>query len=442
MSDPTQGGRLSRTLGFWALVAFGVGDILGAGIYALVGRVAAASGGHAWLAFGVALVVAAVTALTYAEWGARAPRSAGEAVFLQKAFRAAWLPLMVGWMVLFSGMVSMATVSRVCAEYLAALGVGVPTWAVVLAFLLVLTAINWRGMRHASWTNVVCTLVEVAGLGIVIVAGLLVLGRGDATPPPSGALPPVPLGDVLTGAALSFFAFIGFEDMVNVSEEVKDARRTVPRAILVALAIAGSVYMLVAWLATQVVPPAELAASKAPLLEVVRRGAPVVPDALFTSIAIFAVANTALLNYVMGSRLLYGMARYRLLPRALARVHPVHRTPSVAILWMLLLVTAMALLGEVVSLAGTTSTLLLLVFFAVNAALVVVKLRRDPHDGLTVPLIVPILGALLSALLVGYMPLRSLWAALLVLASGLAIVGVRALRRRPAAGPTPPGRIG
>lgn len=437
MTEPTRDARLSRTLGFWALVAFGVGDILGAGIYALVGKVAEVAGEQAWMSFGVSLVVAAFTALTYAEWGARAPRSGGEAAFLHAAFRRPWLPLLVGWMVLFSGMVSMATVSRVCAGYLAALGVTLPVWGVVGTFLLVLTVINWRGMRHASWTNVVCTAVELVGLAIVLVAGFLALGQQGPGQPDDAAraVRDVPLAAILTGGALSFFAFIGFEDMVNVAEEVKDPRRTVPRAILVALAVAGGLYMLVSWLATRVVEPETLAASSAPLLEVVRRGAPIVPDALFTGIAIFAVANTALLNYVMGSRLLYGMARYRLLPKALAHVHPVHRTPGVAILVMLVLVTAMALLGEVVSLAGTTSTLLLLVFFAVNVSLLVVKRRGDPHRGVTVPLVVPLLGAILSLLLIAYMPTRSLWAALAVVGAGLVIVVVREVRARRHVGP-------
>lgn len=417
-------------------MAFGVGDILGAGIYALVGEVAGAAGHAAWLAFGVSLVVASFTALTYAEWGARAPRSGGEATFLHAAFRRAWLPVLVGWMVLFSGMVSMATVSRVCANYVGALGLGVPGPAVIVAFLLLLTLINWRGIREASWTNVVCTSVEVTGLGIVAVAGFLVLGRGEGVAAAAHAAKDVPLDAILTGGALSFFAFIGFEDMVNVAEEVKDARRTVPRAILASLAIAGAIYMLISWLAVQVVPPSELAATKAPLLEVVRRGAPAVPDGLFTAIAIFAVANTALLNFVMGSRLLYGMSRYRLMPRALARLHPRFHTPTVAILCILVLVVAMALLGEVVSLSGTTSTLLLLVFFTVNVSLLVVKLRRKASPGFTVPALVPILGSVLSLGLIAYMPSRSIHAAALIVAAGLAIVlvrefRVRQLRRRP-----------
>ena len=198
-----------------------------------------------------------------------------------------------------------------------------------------------------------------------------------------------------------------------MAEEVHDARRTVPRAILTALGLAGGLYILVTWLSVAAVGPDALAASKTPLLEVVRRGAPAVPDALFTAIAIFAVANTALLNFVMGSRLLYGMTRYRLLPRPFARLHPRHRTPTVAILAILVLVVAMALLGEVVALAGTTSTLLLLVFFAVHVSLVVVKRRGGPTDGVRLPVVVPIVGAVLSLGLIAYMPQRSLVAAML-----------------------------
>jgi amino acid transporter len=429
---------LRRSLGFWALVAFGVGDILGAGIYALVGKVAGAAGHEAWLAFGIALVVAGLTALTYAEWGSRIPRSAGAAAFLHAAFRRAWLPVLVGWMVLFSGMVSMATVSRVCADYLGELGVVVPAPVVIVGFLLALTAIVWRGIGHASWANVVCTTVELTGLAIVLVAGFLLLGRGEGVARASASVADLPLSAILTGSALSFFAFIGFEDVVNVSEEVKDPRRNVPRAILTALAIAGGLYMLVTWLAVAAVGPETLAASKAPLLEVVRRGAPAVPDPLFAGIAVFAVANTALLNFVMGSRLLYGMSRYRLLPRGLGRLHPHHRTPVVAILLILGMVVAMALLGEVVSLAGTTSTLLLLVFFALHVSLVVVKRRGDASEGLRVPLAVPALGAVVTLGLIAYMPQRSLVAAIWIVAAGIVLVaargaGVRARRRRSAA---------
>jgi amino acid transporter len=442
MAEERPQAGLRRSLGFWALVAFGVGDILGAGIYALVGKVAGAAGSHAWLAFGVALVVASLTALAYAEWGGRVPRSAGEAAFLHAAFRKAWLPVLVGWMVLFSGMVSMATVSRVCADYLAVLGLALPVPVVIVGFLLVLTAINWRGIRHASWTNVLCTTVELGGLAIVLVAGFLVLGRGEGAPVAPASAEGLPMGAILSGAALSFFAFIGFEDMVNVAEEVREPRRTVPRAILAALAIAGGLYMLVTWLAVAAVGPEALAATKTPLLEVVRRGAPAVPDAAFTAIAIFAVANTALLNFVMGSRLLYGMARYRLVPRVLGRVHPRHRTPYVAILAILALVVAMALLGEIVSLAGTTSTLLLLVFFTVQASLLVVK-RREPTQGFRVPAVVPALGALLTLGLVYFMPEESLVAAAWIVGAGLVLVAVRAVGmrgRRPVAPRDPPPR--
>jgi amino acid transporter len=431
MAVGTAPSGLRRALGFWALVAFGVGDILGAGIYALVGKVAGAAGDRAWLAFAVALVVASLTALSYAEWGSRVPRSAGEAAFLRVAFRRAWLPVLVGWMVLFSGMVSMATVSRVSADYLGALGLRVPAPLVIVGFLLVLTAINWRGIRQASWANVVCTTVELTGLLIVVVAGFLVLGRGEAAGRAAAAAREVPWSAVLTGGALSFFAFIGFEDMVNVAEEVREPRRTVPRAILTALLIAGGLYMLVCWLAVEAVGPDALAAAPAPLLEVVRRGAPAVPDALFTGIAVFAVANTALLNYVMGSRLLYGMARLRLLPRPLARVHPRHRTPVVAILTILALVVAMALLGEVVDLSGTTSTLLLLVFFTVHVSLVVVKRRGDPSEGVRIPVAVPVLGAATALGLIAFMPPRSLaWAAGIV-AAGWVVVAARRLGGRP-----------
>lgn len=431
MND-SQPAQLRRSLGFWALVFYGVGDILGAGIYALVGKVAGVAGSASWAAFGVALVVAGLTALTYAELGGRFPRSAGESFFTEQAFGRPGLSLLVGWVVLCSGILSLATVSVAFSGYMSGLVPGLPPSFTIVGILLVLAAINFRGMRESSTTNIIATMVELTGLLIVIVVGALFLERDSA----SGIAQTIESGrsvswtEIASGAALGFFAFIGFEDMVNVAEEVKDPERNMPRAILIALCVTGVIYLLVVLVATSVVAPAVLADSEAPLLSVVQRATDLVPDRLFSLIALFAVANTGLLNFIMGSRLIYGMSRQGLLPAALGKVHPRRRTPHLAVLTVLGVALALALSGTLTYLAGTTSLLLLLVFFTVNVSLATIK-RRDGGAVRTfcAPRLVPIVGALSCLGLMPFVPRGSLLTAGIILALGTGLVVVRTRTR-------------
>jgi amino acid transporter len=430
MTDSTSP-QLRRSLGFWALVFYGVGDILGAGIYALVGKVAGVAGSASWAAFGVALLVAALTALTYAELGGRFPRSGGEAFFTEQAFGRPGLALLVGWVVLCSGVLSLATVSVAFGGYMSGLVPGLPTPVAVVGILLLLAVINFRGMRESSTTNIVATMVELTGLLIVVVAGALFLSDNpDASIRQTVvASSQVSWNGIARGAALSFFAFIGFEDMVNVAEEVKDPERNMPRAILIALCVTGGVYLLVVFVATSVVPPAVLADSEAPLLSVVQRSTNIVPDRMFALIALFAVANTGLLNFIMGSRLLYGMSQQGLLPSVLGAVHPERRTPHLAILTVLVVALALALSGTLTYLAGTTSLLLLVVFFTVHLALIAIK-RRDRQRSRTfcAPRLVPIAGALTCLGLMPFVPRGSLLTAGIILTLGWGLVGLQARR--------------
>ena len=427
-SNPPQ---LRRSLGFWALVLYGVGDILGAGIYALVGKVAGVAGAASWAAFAVALLVAGLTALSYAELGGRFPRSAGESYFTQQAFGRPGLALVVGWVVLCSGVLSLATVSVAFGGYMSSLVPGLPPSIAVTGILLLLAAINFRGMRESSTTNIVATMVELTGLLVVIVVGARFLFDSPdvSIRQTIAASSEVSWIAIARGAALSFFAFIGFEDMVNVAEEVKDPERNMPRAILLALLIAGCVYLLVVIVATTVVPPATLAESEAPLLSVVQRASDVVPDRLFTLIALFAVANTGLLNFIMGSRLIYGMSGQGLLPSALGTVHPKRQTPHLAILTVLLAALTLALPGTLTYLAGTTSLLLLLVFFTVNLSLVIIKRHdRKPLRTFCAPRTIPIAGALSCLGLMPFVPRSSLLTAGVILALGAGLVGLHARR--------------
>jgi amino acid transporter len=402
---PQSPARLARHLGLGALVMYGVGDMLGSGIYALTGKVAGTMGSAIWLAFLAAMVAALLTALSYASLGSRYPRAAGAAYCVHRAFGRPFISYLIGLAVLASGLTSMATQSRVFSEYFSALVPGLPAAALILAFIAGLTFINFWGIREASWFNMLCTLIEVAGLVIIIAVGYHYLGSVSylETPVVNNVPTPLSLSLVLQGAVLTFYSFIGFEDMINVVEEVKEPRKTFPRALLLAMGIVTVLYIAVSLTAVSVVPHADLFNSKEPLVEVVRRAAPGFPTPLFSAIALFAISNTALLNYIMGSRLMYGMARQGLLPHFLSAVHPRRHTPHLAILVLMGLVVVLALTLNVQPLAKATSVLLMSVFVVLNFALLVLQRRPgEPRGTLEVPAAVPVGGIIISLALIAH----------------------------------------
>ncbi|WP_141733206.1 APC family permease [Oligoflexus tunisiensis] len=429
MAEKAEAASLKRVFGLTTLVIYGVGDILGAGIYAIVGKIAGLSGSAVWISFLAAMAVAALTALSYAELSSRFPKSGGVATFVQKAFRKDWLSLLVGWLMFCTCLVSMATLSKAFSGYLLAFAPMIPPAAIILALFLGLAFVTFWGMRESSGLNIFCTTLEVSGLILVILVSILFLTgiEGGAA---GAALQNVPsaagegLGwtPILQGAALAFYAFIGFEDIANVSEEVKDAERNVPRAILLALGIAGIIYILVAWLAVRVVGPAELATSSAPLLDVVRRAEPDFPPIVFSVIAMFAVLNTTLLNMVTASRLLFGMSREGILPAWLGKVHPKRATPHRTLLVILPVAIFLALSGTLQFLAGTTATLILAMFCLVNISLFVIK-RREPRTvGFQIPLLIPILAFLSNIALAAFASQESHILAIVFTAVGVLLV--------------------
>jgi amino acid transporter len=413
---------LQRVLGLWALTAYGVGDILGAGIYALVGQVAARAGDFTFASFLLAVAIASLTALSFAELAGRFPRSAGEAFYVHRAFGREGLALFVGWLVLASAVVSMATVARAAIGYAAVVDAAIPPRLLILVFMTLLAFLTYWGMRLSSAANLLCTAIEGGGLLLVVGLGLWWLSTNpaaQAAPVPHEA---VSWGGIVQGGALAFFAFIGFEDMVNVAEEVKRPERNLPIALLTAVGLSGVLYMVIATVTLHVVPAAQLAASDAPLLEVVRRTAPGLPPWIFALIPLFAVSNTALLNFVTASRLLYGMSRQELLPAWLGEVHPRHRTPHLAIGVIFVAALAIAWTGSLTALAGVTSGLILIVFFLVNASLTVIQRREPARTGFRAPRIVPPLGALGALGLLPFLPPSSRW-----IAGGIALFGALAI---------------
>jgi len=417
--------ELKRVMGPKLLLLFIVGDILGTGIYAVTGSVANEVGGAVWVPFLVAFIVATITAFSYLELVTKYPQAAGAALYVHKAFGIHFVTFLVCFTVMCSGITSASTAARAFGANLYAFGnvVGGGSAdvdpspglhaALALGFIALVALVNLRGVSESVKANVVLTSVELTGLIIVILVGIYAVTQGKAD------FSRVVMFDtaddksafiaVTAGTSLAFFAMVGFEDSVNMAEETKEPERTFPKIMLTGLTITGLIYILVSITAIALVPAGELGSGDAPLTKVVAAGAPGLPvDDIFPLIAMFAVANSALINMMMASRLLYGMAKQRVLPPALGRVLQERRTPWVAILFttalavgLIVLVGAASGSNAIAQLGGTTALLLLAVFTVVNISCLV--LRRDPvrHKHFVAPTVLPILGAILCAYLVG-----------------------------------------
>jgi amino acid transporter len=398
MQEPTatEGeGPLKRSISRNLLVLFIIGDILGAGVYALTGKVAGEVGGALWVPFVIAFVVAALTAASYAELVGKYPRAAGAALYTNKAFGVPFVTFIVAFAVMCSGITSASTSARTFGgDYLAEF-VSLPVVLVAVLFLVALAVVNFRGVGESVKANVVLTIVEVTGLLVIIAIGAAAVLSGDGDP---SRLTDVDTGGdgvvlgLLGGASLAFFALVGFEDSVNMAEEVQEPRRNYPRALFLGLGVTGVVYVLVALASSLLVDPATLEKSSGPLLEVVKAGGLEFPPKLFALIALVAVTNTALINMMMASRLVYGMSEEGIVPRILGRVHPRRRTPFVAIVFTTVLAFGLVSTSKVEDLGDTTALLLLGVFAVVNVAVLV--LRKDPaeHAHFRTPTALPVLG--------------------------------------------------
>ena len=376
------------------LTVFVIGDVLGAGIYALAGEVAGKVGGAIWTSFLLAGILAAFTATAYAELVTKYPQAAGAALYAHKAYRRPTLTFLIAFAVMCSGVASAATLATAFGgDYLSEF-VTLPKMLVAAAFIGVLALVNFRGIKESVQLNLGLTAIELTGLVLVVLIGAAFLFDGGGDPArafefKSGEA--VPLA-ILSGASLAFFALIGFEDSVNVAEETKNPSRVFPTALFTGLAIALAIYILVTLVAGMAVPTDQLAGSDGPLLEVVQLGPLAMNTKVFSAIALFALANGALINMIMASRLIYGMAQQGIVPRQMGRVHGERRTPWVAIVFVAALALVLCALGDLESLADTTVLLLLCVFVSVNIAVLVLRRDRVEHDHWRAPTFLPVLG--------------------------------------------------
>lgn len=398
--EPT--GGLRRTIGPGLLFFFVLGDMLGGGIYALVGEVGGVVGGAIWVPFLVAFVLASLTAAAYVELVTKYPRAAGAALYVNTAFGRPFLTFLVAFAVMCSGITSAAALARAFAgDYLVTF-VDTPVQLGALGLLVVLAAVNLWGVKESVRVNAAFTVIEVVGVLIILTVGAMAIGGGSADLSRNldlgGDGPPLLL--VLAGSALAFYTLIGFEDSVNMAEEVQDPSRAFPRALFGAMGVAAVAYLGVTVVTSAVVPTQDLATSDAPLLEVIRRGPGGVPETLFSGIALFALANGALLSLMMASRLVYGMAQEGIVPSALGRVLPGRRTPVVAITFTTALALVLAATGDLGDLADTTVLLLLVVFAFVNVSVLVLRGDDVGHDHFRAPTLAPALGAVVCVALV------------------------------------------
>jgi amino acid transporter len=425
--------KLRRGITGPLLFAFILGDVLGAGIYALMGVLSERVGGMLWAPLLAALLLALLTAGSYAELVTKYPRAGGASVFAERAFKNRLVSFLVGFSMLAAGVTSAAGLSIAFAGQYLQTFFELPVIPVAIVFLAVVAALNARGIRESMGANFVMTTIEVSGLVIVIVAVGVMLGGGggDVT-----RVTQLPEGTnlataVLAGAIVAYYSFVGFETSANMIEEVKNPSKVYPRALFGALATAGIVYVLVGLASSIALPAADLQESSGPLLAVVEATGAVIPSWLFSLIALIAVANGALLTMIMASRLTYGMAEQGLLPSVLARVLPGRRTPWVAILVTTLVAMLLTLVGDLETLAETVVLLLLFVFLSANVSVLVLRRDRVDHEHFRVWTFVPVLGiGSCILLLTQQRPVVWLFAAALLAVGGVLYAIARWTRSR------------
>ncbi|WP_178945712.1 APC family permease [Kocuria sp. TGY1127_2] len=430
-SDPATRSLKRNVTGF-LLYVFILGDVLGAGIYALVGQIAGEVGGVTWIPMTVALLLALLTAASYAELVTKYPRAGGSAVFAERAFNSPLVSYLVGFAMLAAGVVSAAALALAFAgDYLGSFVHINPVLGAII-FLCLVAALNMRGIKESLRSNVIMTMIEFSGLLVVIICvGVLVANHGgDLTRATSFANDVQPIPAVLGAAILSYYSFVGFETSANIIEEVRHPSKVYPRALFGALITAGVMYALVGTAASVAVDSNTLAQSSGPLSTVMGATGVPIPAWIFSLIALVAVANGSLLTMIMASRLAYGMARQGILPSPLARVLPRRRTPWIAILVTTVCAIGLTVAGSVAVLAETVVILLLLVFLSTNVAVLVLRREEVPHQHFRAWTFVPVL-AMISCLVLISQQTGEVWlrgAAIMVI--GLVIYAALGLSKR------------
>ncbi|MBP1928225.1 APA family basic amino acid/polyamine antiporter [Methanolinea mesophila] len=409
---------LKRELGLLQVTAAGVGIILGAGIYALIGEAAGLAGNAVWLAFGFSAVVALLTCFSYAELSSMYPRAAAEYEYTRQGFgpEAAFL---IGWLIIFSGVVGAATVAIAFSGYFQAL-FPMPAFLPGVGIILVLAAILLYGIRETAWLAISFTIVEAGGLVAIIIAGIPFLGSIDYLEMPLG------VQGLFSAAALVFFAFMGFEEMVKFADETRKPATVIPRALMLAIGICIVLYVLVSISAVSVVGWEALSASDAPFVTVAGAAWGADASVVISVVALFATSNTVLLMLLAASQITYGMASAGSLPEQIAFVHPGRRTPWVAVLGVSVAAICFTVPGDLGMVANVTNFLLFVTFLVINATVIVLRYRSPGLERpFRIPLaigrlpVLPVLGILSSVFMIAQLTLP-----VIALGVGIIVIGV------------------
>ncbi len=384
---------LKRNLSLNAMIFYGLGTIVGAGIYVLIGEIAAEAGAWSPLAFLLAAAIASLTGLSYAELVGRFPKSAGEAAYVDKAFKQAWLTELVGWSVVLTGLVSAATLLKGFSGYFNDLFGGTEQVIIGVAVCL-MCLLACIGVKQSVGFAVIITLLELVGLLLVVMVSfdeMLLVSNWQRW---SHELELFSLSGLVAATFLAFYAFIGFEDMVNMAEEVEDVSNNLPKAIIAAIIISTLIYLLVSMVAVVSLPISHIANSKAPLTVLVASSA-WFPSWLISVISLTAVINGVIVQLLMASRVVYGLTKNSIKLQWFARIHPKRQTPINATVVISLLIFCFAFWMPLGQLAKMTSFIILCLFMLINVSLLIIK-RKSVYHGFTVSIIIPVAGFLTS----------------------------------------------
>ncbi|MBI2643671.1 MAG: amino acid permease [Nitrosarchaeum sp.] len=414
--------ELKRGMGLFHLTMYGVGLILGAGIYVLIGEAVGFAGDSVWIAFVLGSIVALFAGLSYAELSSMFPKAAAEYTFVKNAFKNNFFAFIIGWLTAITSMITAATVALGFGGYFSEF-LNIPIVISAIALIGILSIVNFMGIKESSWTNTVFTIIEAAGLILIIIIGFTISEPESVNYFES----PTGFSGIVIAFVLIFFAFIGFEDIVNIAEEVRNPKKVIPRAIILAVMISGIIYVLVSLAVVRVINWEDLSSSAAPLADVAKRGLGVQGHIIFSGIALFAITNTVLITLVAGSRMIYGMAREKSFPHILAKVHSKTKTPWMAIIVIMLTAIGFSIIGDIVIVANITVFAVIITFGAVNLSVIVLRYTEpDIERRFRIPInignfpVLPMVGLGISA----YMAIQFQIQVVLV---GLAIIGAGAI---------------
>ena len=409
--------KLKRELTLFDLIFYGMGIILGAGIYVLIGHATAEAGSAVWMSFVVAAIIASFTGLSYAELSSMYPKDAAEYTYVKTDFKDTTTGFVIGWLTFVMTIIAGAVVSLGFGQYLNSL-TGISAVAGAAGLIILLAALNYFGIKLSSRINIILTTMTLLGLLIVIAIGLPHIGSVDYFESPKGFL------GIFGAAAIVFFAYLGFDEIVNVSEETKNAKRNIPKSIVICVAITTAIYILVSLAAVSVVPWQLLAESGAPMALVAQQGFGTSAGTLLGIFALFATSSTVLIMIIAASRMLFGMAEDKAMPKILLKVGK-RKTPYVCIMVIAMVSLVFIMYTGIKDIALLVDFSAFFVFAMINLSTIILRFTQPSTKRLfRVPLsigrmpMLPLLGFLISSYMILHFSIPLIWYGVIIMVAG------------------------